>query len=137
MFIDTRQVGDGRALIATVCIIGGGVAGLTIARELDAAGVDTCVLESGGFEPDDDTRDLCRGDATGIDYQFADGCRARFLGGSSNCWGGWSRPLDRWDFEQRDWIPGSGWPFGLDDMATWYARADQVLKLGAVNFEPV
>ncbi len=136
MFIDTRQVGDGRTLIATVCIIGGGIAGLTIARELEAQGVDTCLLESGGLEPDDATRDLCRGDATGIDYQFADGCRARFLGGSSNCWGGWSRPLDPWDFERRDWIPASGWPFGLDELAPWYARAHGVLRLGPVNFDP-
>lgn len=136
MFIDTRQVDDGKALIVTVCIIGGGVAGLTLARELEKAGVDTCVLESGGFEPDDDTRDLYRGDATGVDYMFADGCRARFLGGSSNCWGGWCRPLDRWDFEQRDWIPHSGWPFGLDEMATYYDRAHEVLKLGPVNFDP-
>ncbi|MFN5098879.1 MAG: FAD-dependent oxidoreductase, partial [Burkholderiaceae bacterium] len=45
MFIDTRQINDGKALIVTVCIIGGGVAGLTIARELEQAGVDTCVLE--------------------------------------------------------------------------------------------
>lgn len=116
MFIDTRQISDGKALIVTVCVIGGGVAGLTLARELERAGVDTCVLESGGFEADDQTRDLYRGNATGIDYQFADGCRARFLGGSSNCWGGWSRPLDAWDFEQRDWIPHSGWPFGLQEM---------------------
>ncbi len=136
MFIDTRQIGDGKALIATVCIIGGGVAGLTIARELEAQGVDTCVLESGGFEPDDGTRDLYRGDSTGIGYQFADGCRARFLGGSSNCWGGWSRPLDPWDFEQRAWIPHSGWPFGLDELAPWYARAHAVLKLGPANFDP-
>ncbi len=136
MFIDTRQVGDGRALIATVCIIGGGVAGLTIARELEAQGIDTCVLESGGFDPDADTRDLYRGDATGIDYQFADGCRARFLGGSSNCWGGWSRPLDAWDFERRDWIPDSGWPFTLAELAPWYAHAHRVLKLGPVNFDP-
>ena len=136
MFIDTRQVGDGKALIVTVCIIGGGVAGLSIARELEKAGVDTCVLESGGFEADDATRDLYRGDATGIDYQFADGCRARFLGGSSNCWGGWSRPLDRWDFTQRDWIPNSGWPFGLDELTPYYDRAHSVLKLGPVNFDP-
>jgi choline dehydrogenase-like flavoprotein len=136
MFIDMRQVGDGKALIVTVCIIGGGVAGLTIARELEKAGVDTCLLESGGFEPDDDTRDLYRGHAAGIDYQFADGCRARFFGGSSNCWGGWSRPLDRWDFEQRDWIPNSGWPFSLDELTPYYDRAHQVLKLGPVNFDP-
>lgn len=136
MIIDTRQVGDGRALIATVCVIGGGVAGLSIARELEAQGVDTCVLESGGFDPDDETRDLYRGDSTGIDYRFADGCRTRFLGGSSNCWGGWSRPLDAWDFEPRDWIPHSGWPFGLDELAPWYARAHTVLRLGPLNFDP-
>ncbi len=136
MFIDTRQVNDGRALVVTVCIIGGGVAGLTIAREFEAHGIDTCVLESGGFEPDDATRDLCRGDATGIAYEFADGCRARFLGGSSNCWGGWSRPLDPWDFERRDWVPHSGWPFGLAHLMPYYERAHSVLQLGPLNFDP-
>ncbi len=136
MFIDTRQVNDGRALVVTVCIIGGGVAGLTIARELEAHGIDTCVLESGGFEPDDATRDLCRGDATGMAYEFADGCRARFLGGSSNCWGGWSRPLDPWDFERRDWVPHSGWPFGLAHLMPYYERAHSVLRLGPLNFDP-
>ncbi len=136
MFIDTRQVNDGRALVATVCIIGGGVAGLTIAREFDAHGIDTCVLESGGFEPDDATRDLYRGEATGMPYAFADGCRARFLGGSSNCWGGWSRPLDPWDFEQRDWVPHSGWPFGLAHLMPYYERAHEVLQLGPLNFDP-
>lgn len=136
MLIDTRQVNDGRSLVVTVCIIGGGVAGLTIARELERLGVDTCVLESGGLEADDATRDLYRGDATGIPYDFADGCRARFLGGSSNCWGGWSRPLDPWDFEQRDWVPHSGWPFGLAQLMPYYERAHQVLRLGPPSFDP-
>ncbi len=136
MFIDTRQVKDGRALVVTVCVIGAGVAGITIARELEAQGVDTCVLESGGFVPDDATRDLYRGDATGMPYHFADGCRARFLGGSSNCWGGWSRPLDPWDFERRDWVPNSGWPFDLAHLMPYYERAHPVLQLGPTNFDP-
>ncbi len=136
MFIDTRAVNDGRALVATVCIIGGGVAGLTMAREMERHGIDTCVLESGGFEPDDATRDLYRGEATGMPYVFADGCRARFLGGSSNCWGGWSRPLDPWDFERRDWVPHSGWPFGLDHLMPFYERAHAVLRLGPPSFDP-
>jgi len=89
MLIDMREVADGRSLVATVCIIGAGVAGITLARELEKQGIDTCVLESGGLVADDATRDLARGEATGFDYQFADGCRGRFLGGSSNCWGGW------------------------------------------------
>ena len=96
---------------STVCIIGGGVAGITLAMELDRQGIDVCLLESGGFSPDDGTRDLYRGEDVGEwPYNFSDGSRSRFLGGSSNCWGGWCRPLDPWDFEKRDWVAHSGWP---------------------------
>ncbi len=137
MLIDMREVSHGRSLAATVCIIGAGVAGITIARELEKQGIDTCVLESGGLVADDATRDLARGEAIGLDYLFADGCRGRYFGGSSNCWGGWCRPLDAWDFERRDWIPHSGWPFGLDELDPWYRNAHEVLKLGLVNFEPL
>ncbi|SNS74095.1 Choline dehydrogenase [Noviherbaspirillum humi] len=137
MFIDTRRVEEGTVVESAVCIIGGGVAGITLAMELDKQGIDVCLLESGGFAPDDDTRDLCRGEDVGEwRYNFADGSRSRFLGGSSNCWGGWCRPLDPWDFEKRDWIDHSGWPFGLEEMLPYYARTHELLKLGPNNFDP-
>lgn len=120
-----------------VCIIGGGVAGITLAMELDKKGVDVVLLESGGFNPDDDTRDLYRGEDVGEwRYNFADGSRSRFLGGSSNCWGGWCRPLDPWDFEKRDWVAYSGWPFGLNELMPYYERTHALLKLGPTNFDP-
>ncbi|RJG05764.1 GMC family oxidoreductase [Noviherbaspirillum cavernae] len=137
MFIDTRHVEEGSVVETSVCIIGGGVAGITLAMELDKQGIDVVLLESGGFNPDDDTRDLCRGEDVGEwPYNFSDGSRSRFLGGSSNCWGGWCRPLDPWDFEKRDWIANSGWPFGLDELLPYYARTHKLLKLGPNNFEP-
>ena len=136
MFIDTRSVEQGSGVETSVCIIGGGAAGISLALEMDKKGIDCCLLESGGFDADDETRDLCRGRDTGLPYQFADGCRGRFLGGSSNCWGGWCRPLDPWDFERRDWIAHSGWPFGLDELLPYYARAHSLLQLGPHNFEP-
>lgn len=136
MFIDTRQVENGSVIKTTVCIIGAGVAGITLALELEKLGIDACLLESGGFAPDDATRDLYRGEGIGLPYQFADGCRGRFFGGSSNCWGGWCRPLDPWDFEKRAWINHSGWPFGLDELAPYYERTHGLLKLGPINFEP-
>lgn len=137
MFIDTRQVEQGAVVEATVCIIGAGVAGITLAMELDKQGIDVCLLESGGFNPDDDTRDLYRGENVGAwRYDFSDGSRSRFLGGSSNCWGGWCRPLDPWDFEKRDWIAHSGWPFGLDELLPYYDRTHPLLKLGPNNFDP-
>jgi choline dehydrogenase-like flavoprotein len=136
MFIDTRRVEDDTHVETTVCIVGGGVAGITLAREMNKKGISACLLESGGFDPDDETRDLYRGEDVGLPYSFADGCRGRFFGGSSNCWGGWCRPLDSWDFEKRDWIANSGWPFGMEEMAPYYERTHALLKLGPINFEP-
>jgi choline dehydrogenase-like flavoprotein len=136
MFIDTRSVEHDTVVETTVCIIGAGVAGITLALEMERLGIDACVLESGGFTPDDATRDLYRGENVGIPYTFADGSRSRYLGGSSNCWGGWCRPLDPWDFDKRDWVAHSGWPFGLDELAPYYERTHSLLKLGPNNFDP-
>jgi choline dehydrogenase-like flavoprotein len=136
MFVDTRTVDEGYVVEATVCIVGAGVAGITLALEMNRLGIDTCLLESGGYKADDETRDLYRGENVGLPYSFADGSRSRFLGGSSNCWGGWCRPLDPWDFDKRDWVPHSGWPFGLDELAPYYARTHAWLKLGPNNFDP-
>ncbi|WP_377705441.1 FAD-dependent oxidoreductase [Pseudoduganella sp. UC29_71] len=136
MLIDTRTLDQDSLLDTTVCIIGGGVAGITLALEMEAMGIPACLLESGGLGPDDANRDLYRGEDVGLPYRFADGCRSRYLGGSSNCWGGWCRPLDPWDFQRRDWVPYSGWPFGAEELAPYYRRAQSVLQLGPDNFSP-
>ena len=135
MFCDARLGDDGPESKSTVCIIGGGAAGITMALEFERLGIDTIVLESGGFKPDPETMDLYRGENIGIPYQFGDEFRSRLLGGGSNCWGGWCRPLDAEDMRPRDWVPNSGWPFGLDELMPYYERAHPVLRLGPVNYE--
>lgn len=136
MFIDARQLENNTQIEAEICIIGGGVAGITLALELEELGIRTCLLESGGLQPDEATRDLYRGDSVDVPYKFADGCRSRFLGGSSNCWGGWCAPLDPLDLEQRDWVAHSGWPFTRADLDRFYLRSQDVLKLGPYTYEP-
>src|SRR5260370_20301618 len=135
MFIDTRRIDEGSVIEAEVCIIGGGAAGITIARELDREGIRTCLLESGGHRADHSTRDLYRGESIGLPYRFADGCRCRFLGGSSNCWGGWCRPLGEEDFVRREWLPYSGWPFAKSELQPYYERSHGILKLGPNRFD--
>jgi choline dehydrogenase-like flavoprotein len=135
MIIDARRVDGPFTLLADIVIVGGGVAGITMALELDRQGVDTILLESGGHEPDPATRDLQRGTSTAIPYRFADGCRSRFLGGSSNCWGGWCRPFDDWDFERRDWVAHSGWPIGAAEVEPYYRRTHAYLDLGPYNYD--
>jgi choline dehydrogenase-like flavoprotein len=136
MFFDAKNIVSDTTIATTVCIIGAGAAGITLALEMERRGIDCCLLESGGFGPDDDSRDLYRGAPIGLPYRFADGCRSRYFGGSSNCWGGWCRPLDPWDFEQRDWVANSGWPLDLVELMPFYRRAQHILQLGPDNFDP-
>ncbi|MGI8739997.1 MAG: hypothetical protein ACR2KU_10315 [Gammaproteobacteria bacterium] len=63
------------------------------------------LLESGGETSDAATQTLYAGENVGLDHVPLDAARSRFLGGSSNCWGGWCRPLDPIDFEARSWMP--------------------------------
>jgi len=135
MFCDARRVDDATVLKSTICIIGGGAAGLTMALEFERRGIDVIVLESGGFSPDPHTMDLYRGENVGLPYYFGDDYRSRFLGGCSNCWGGWCRPMDAEDFQKRDWVPHSGWPFGLDELQPYYVRSHKVLRLGPVDYD--
>lgn len=135
MIIDSRTVDTDLLAPADVVLVGGGVAGITLALELEQLGIETLLLESGGHEPDEASRDLYRGESTAIPYRFADGCRSRFLGGSSNCWGGWCRPFDDWDFEPRDWIAHSGWPIRAADVAPYYPRSHRYLELGPYNYD--
>ncbi|MGH8553434.1 MAG: hypothetical protein ACRERS_09070, partial [Methylococcales bacterium] len=135
MFIDTRRLDEGSAIEAEVCVIGGGVAGITLVREFERRGIGTCLIESGGFKPDRATRDLYRGESVGLPYRFADGCRSRFLGGSSNCWGGWCRPMEEQDFVRREWVPNSGWPFAKSELQPYYERALGILRIGPNRFD--
>lgn len=135
MFVDARRLDDASRIEAEVCVIGGGVGGITLALELEKHGVGTCLIESGGFAADEATRDLYRGESIGLPYLFADGCRSRFLGGSGNCWGGWCRPLGEEDFVRRDWVPYSGWPFAKSELQPYYERSHRILKLGPNRYD--
>lgn len=135
MWIDARSHSNGQTFDTTICIVGGGPAGLTLAMELARHGIDIVVLESGGIEPDAATTGLLRGTSRGLDYEFGIGHRSRFLGGGSNCWGGMCRPLENNQFETRAWVPDSGWPFGSEELQPYYQRAHRILQLGPFDFD--
>ena len=136
MFIDARQIEEGSLLQTNVCIIGGGIAGITLSLELIRQGIPCYLLESGGFGPDPATQDLYQGENIGLSYISADACRSRYFGGSSNCWGGWCGPMEPLDFEKRDWVSNSGWPFDLSELVSYYNRSHDILKLGPFNYDP-
>src|ERR671914_1965691 len=136
MLLDARSIPPGELLSTDVCIIGGGAAGISVALEMAGHAARVLLLESGGMKADEAPQELYRGTATGHPYYELDACRLRFLGGSTNFWGGWCRPLDALDFEQRDWVPNSGWPFARKDLDPLYARAHSVCRLGPYDYDP-
>ncbi|MBN8994385.1 MAG: GMC family oxidoreductase [Rhizobiales bacterium] len=112
-----------------VCIMGAGPAGITLARKLAGKGFSVGLFEGGGLEQSPESQDLYKGPIGAQPYFPLDGARLRFLGGSSNHWGGWTRPLDSYDFEVRGDHPDSGWPIGKADLDPYAAEADGILDL--------
>jgi choline dehydrogenase-like flavoprotein len=134
-FVDARSVPAGTVLETDLAIIGGGPAGISLALALADAPIRMVMLESGGehFEPA--TQSLYEGSQSGIPYLKLDASRLRFLGGSSNHWGGWCRPLDEIDFQTRSWLPYSGWPFARSALEPYFARAQSLVEAGPIIYD--
>lgn len=130
MFVDARTVPYGSLVESDVAIIGAGAAGIAIARELRARPLRVVLLESGWFTPDAATQSLYAGEVSDRTYFTLDSARTRCFGGSTNQWAGECRPLDAQDFDQRDWVADSGWPFGLAHLLPFYHRAQSLCQLG-------
>lgn len=144
MIIDSRTIPLKKIIDTDICIVGAGVAGITVARELLEGPYRVCLVESGGFEPDRASQSLSWGENVGHPYYPLDTARARFFGGSSHFWhvpigdhrlGVRLRPLDAIDFQTRLWVPDSGWPFGKEHLDPYYERAQGVCKIGPYAYD--
>jgi len=133
MLRDLTDSPGGQLFEADVCVIGGGAAGITIALEFANSNCSLIVLESGGLELDRHVQSLYEGVNTRGDFSL-DGTRFRFLGGTTCVWGGWCAPMDDIDFQQRDWVPFSGWPITKQQLLPHYDRAQKLCELGAYRY---
>ena len=125
----------GTTLTPDLAIIGGGPAGISLALALADAPFSVALFESGGMDFDAATQGLYSGTKSGVNYLALDGSRLRFLGGSTNHWGGWCRPLDLIDFEQRSWLPHSGWPIARKELERYFARAQSLVEAGPFIYD--
>ena len=135
MLLDARAVDSQADLDADICIVGAGAAGITLALELIDRPMRVVVLEGGVHQTDEGSQHLYQGATTGQPYYALDECRVRYLGGSTNAWGGWCRPLDAIDFTARDCVPHSGWPFPRDTLNPYYERAHAMCRLGPCDYD--
>jgi choline dehydrogenase-like flavoprotein len=109
-----------------VCIVGAGASGITLAIELSKSNKSIFLMESGGFNFEASTQDLYDGTMSGQPYGWTLlNSRLRYLGGSTNHYGGWLAPLDPIDFKKRPGIPYSGWPISYEEMLPYYYRGQK------------
>ena len=135
MITDARRLRDGEGVTADVCIVGAGAAGIAIARELIGSRAQVCLLEAGGERVERAAQALCRGGSVGLRYEPLHVARRRCFGGTTVDWTGRCRPLDPIDFEARDGLAYSGWPFGREHLEPFYRRAHDLLELGAMRYD--
>lgn len=149
MLIDSHDLTEGHIIKTDVCIIGSGPSGVTLARELAHSSSHVTLLESGGLSQDPAIQDLSIGNTIGDEFLSLKSTRNRQFGGNSNVWSiklsrqqnrHWQMgvryvPLDSIDFQQRDWVPHSGWPISREDLLPYYRKAQQVAHSGPFAYE--
>lgn len=135
--VDLQAAPPAGTLETDVCVVGGGAAGITLAIELGRAGREALLLESGGFEPEEETQALNDLEITGYPVRENFMSRARYYGGSCNLWAGRSMRLGPEDLAPASDPHGAGWPISHEELSRWYPRAAQVLRLPSpLFFEP-
>jgi choline dehydrogenase-like flavoprotein len=139
MLIDLRQLAGDESFEADACVVGAGAAGITIARELGAAGHSVLLAESGGLDFDLTMQGLYSGVESGSilssKTQYLSSSRLRYFGGTMGHWNGYCRPLDSEDFELRPWVADVAWPISLHDLDPYYERASPLLEISPFDYE--
>jgi choline dehydrogenase-like flavoprotein len=131
-----NQLPDKVILETDVCIIGSGAAGLMMALEFIAAGIEFVMLEGGELKPTAEGQNLYDGEIGGEAFRGLKEGRSRQFGGTTGLWGGQCVTLDPHDFEKRSWVPFSGWPIARETLTPFYERARRHLCVATETFAP-
>ena len=119
-----------------VCVVGAGTVGIPLALELERLGCSVLLLESGGMQFSAELQSLADAEIADPDHHVAMSLAVqRRLGGASNLWGGRCVAMEEIDFAVRPYVPNSGWPISLADVARYYVAACNYLDCGVPEFD--
>jgi choline dehydrogenase-like flavoprotein len=143
VLIDGHTLHDGAEITASVCIVGSGPAGLTLATELRLSQENLVIIESGGTSIEAWAQALNDGPVVGGPYAGLRNTRHRQLGGTVHAWntpvaddtGAKYAPLDPRDLRSaEDPREPSGWPIEYAELAGFYPRAQTICGLGRFDY---
>ena len=134
--VDARELPDGSLIEGDICIVGAGAAGIAMAMDWIGSPHRVILLEGGGFDIEPEMQALYEGEIVGEPYYPLHAARIHAFGGTTGHWAGYCSDFDPIDFEERDWVPHSGWPITRADLDPYYARAHPILELGPYRYDP-
>jgi len=134
MFTDANLIPRDEAMECDLCIVGAGPAGLSLAKRFLDGPLRVVMLEGGGLDAASAASDLYETKSVGLPLPDTTTSRDRFFGGSTHRWHGLIAPLDPIDFEVRESVPHSGWPFTYPDLAPYYRRAHELCETGPYDY---
>ena len=135
-FLDARTDEMPEEITASVCVVGAGAAGITLARALAKTVPDVVLVEAGGFRLDGATQNLFAGEQLGLPYYNLVSCRLRYFGGTTNHWSGYCRANDPIDYEGRPELGLPRWPVNHETLAPYITEAGEMLGVEALHFQP-
>jgi choline dehydrogenase-like flavoprotein len=136
MIVEAKDYDQGTILEADICIIGGGPAAISFALSFLDRNLKILILAGGLWTETPENRELNRGLADPENsHEPLETNRARVFGGGTSVWGGRCLPLDPIDFEQRSWIPHSGWPISYENVASYYQQSLDLCEAGQNIFD--
>lgn len=136
MIEDAHHITAGNRLEADLCIVGGGAAAISLALAYMNSGKSVVIIPGGGMNQTADGIDLYRGKVNPKgSHEPLEENRIRMWGGTTTVWGGRCVPFDPIDFEERSWVPESGWPVDIKDLDNYIERANQLSEAGQSDFD--
>jgi len=134
MHIDLDQQVTDAAYRSTVCIIGGGIAGLSLAMRLAGQGIDVHLLEAGGLEQEERSQALYHTEMAAECHLGSNEGRFRTFGGSSTQWGGQILPFTDDVFSPHPGLPNLPWPITEDELTPYYDDVQSILGVDQLPF---
>ena len=134
MIRELKDVENG-GIECDVAVVGSGLAGVQVAREVAKCGLSVVVLESGGRDFDAQIEALNEIRSVGKPHRiyrpgsdfhtylprhYRGRNRLRQFGGTSNMWTGKWRAFTPGDLRADPWIPHSEWPIGIEELLPGY-----------------
>ena len=126
-----QQKQDNHTLEYDLAIIGGGPAGLTLAKKLSDSNLRIFVAEGGDKQFSAESSKVYQGKVYGDPYYDLRASRLRFLGGTSNHWTGYCRTLDEHDFNFKPDFPLASWPITKQELDPYLKEACDIVEISS------